>query len=1220
MTGRRTTGRGRWRPARTGSVFVLGRGVGASSTTRRLAGRGVADARPRRRRARHRGGRRRTRVRQLRRVRRSEPVGRRAEIIAFEIVRAGIWMFEPAAAAPVPDRRPTRAWRAPARATCPRRLPLGGEVEVTLTVDGRCPGTYDPVQIVMVLDTSRSMNFSDAIGRARDAVAELLSRLDPRAAEVGLVTFEEGAALQPQLSRDIAAAGALAVAEDADGDTHLVPGLELARQELTGPRGDAAARRIVLIVTDGVFYDHPRAAADAVRADGLEMWALVLPTFEYNPGFGDSVGRPRRQPRPRVRRPRPVGLAALADGLVRYRAECGLFETITIEDVVPANMRYVDGSAVPRAVWDETARTISWTSTAWRRPTPSRCPTVWSRSRSAPGRPMSRRRRPTATRWGATARSCSPFPRSRCTDRRSSPRAIYLPFLARQSCYRRNKPLDIVLVMDTSSSMTETAPAGGTKLAAAQGAAHTFLGLLRWSTDRRRWWRSTRQHGSTGVAAHRRPGDGRPGHRRASPRPQGTHIDLGLVEARRALAAAGGRRRGRSRWSCSSPTASTTPVPRRWRSTADRLKDAGAPPSTPIGLGAQEIDAALLARVATTPDRYYPSPSADDLAAIYRPDLRAHRVRRPVIRSASHVRRAPRPGSHLEMGRSRRAGARAVPLATAGAPRPADRRDRRHDAPRRRGRLRALRRAGGDGDVSPRRHTTRRAVGAHAGPLRARGGCRHGARRNDLRFGRQVGRGARPGARRDAARRRPAARPRPRPPDRAPSRCRRRRRDLGALGRRRRRVLRAPRPRGAGRHARRALRRAGGAPVAVSRPRGCARRERLSVAAPVRHAGDGFRAPDGPAGQRLRGVRPGRRPAGARDAAGGRPAREHERRRRRHGLSRQSDAVHGLPAAGSPTDAAVAGGRRAGDRAGPGDAAGRPGRGRRRPGAGPSLSRDRAVPQRRRCGGRTRRGIRVAQSRHLPARRDHPALQRAERPGLQCRHPPGGTRRRQAGGVAGALRVPGAVAARSPGGAPRACPVRRGDGRPRARRAAVSAPPRGRRQRRRAPGALPRLDRRRAAALRHHRRPGRAIRAALVASRHCGVGLGTALAVRRVRGLRERLHPRRGDRRRRCLHRGPRPGPAAPRRRPAVVDGLAHGDDRSRPPVATGRGSSRRGPRSRCSTPPRARSTCSIAPGSRPPTGRLPWEETASCPWTWRCAATAPISPTWGAVASSPGA
>jgi Mg-chelatase subunit ChlD len=534
------------------------------------------------------------------------------DIIAFGIVQSGIWIFEPAPADPVPPTDPAACLAVPHKTAGPARIPLGDEVEVTLSVDGRCPGTYDPVQLLVVLDTSRSMNFNDAVGRARDVLSDVLARLDPRAAEVGLVTFEEGATLKAPLSRDIATTAALAVAQGATGDTHLAPALELARQELTGPRGNPAARRIVLVVTDGVYYDDPLDSAYALIGDGVEIYALVLPTYEYAPSYRDALEILVTNPRHVFVDPTPRQVAELADGMIRYRAPLGLFERITVDDVVPANMRYIEGSAVPPATWDAARRVLSWTPVR-----AAASEVILLRYRLEPLAVGTWPTNVEATApyrdvLGHDGRLVFPIPEVEVYGPQPPTRSVYLPFAARGMCFRRDKPLDVVLVMDTSSTMRERAPSGEAKIAAAQAAARTFLGELRWSID---------QAALVAFDITARRAQGLTGDRTALERAidalvttEGTHIDLGLAEARRVLAE-GGRRGARPvvvLLTDGLNNAGPAPV----LAEARALKGAGAVMYT-IGLG-QDVDADLLRAVATAPERYFASPTAGDLASIYR--------------------------------------------------------------------------------------------------------------------------------------------------------------------------------------------------------------------------------------------------------------------------------------------------------------------------------------------------------------------------------------------------------------------------------------------------------------------------------------------------------------------------------------------------------------------------------------------------------------------------
>lgn len=529
-------------------------------------------------------------------------------IVLFDILQSGIWVFEETPASPIPPTDPDACVARPDKWAAPRSLPLGAETKVTLTVEGRCPGRYDPLQLVVLLDSSRSMNFDNAIDRARDALGILLSRLDPEAAEVGLVTFEEGASLVVPLGREIGEVAAQLGAQETWGDTRLAAGVELAHQQLLPPRGNPAARRVILLVSDGVFNDDPAEAAASARADGIEIYSLILPTYEYSPIRHEAIEALSGEPNRVLVDPDPAALLALVDGMVHYRAEPGLFQTVTIDDVVPDNMRYVVGSAVPPGLWDASRRTLSWT---------------FENVAAAAPITLSYRLEPLETgTWPTNVEATAdyvdalgglgdllfPVPQ---VDVWALDKPIYLPFAASRSCFRGAKPMDVVLILDTSTSMTDPAASGGTKLDAARSAARTFLGLLRWPPDRAAVvsfdTAATRHTDLTGDV---RALDAALGALEAS---VGTHIDLGLAEARAVLA---DRRPDAVAVAILLTDGLNNAGPEPVLERASALKAEGTVLYA-IGLGS-DVDADLLRRAATSPDRYFASPTPEDLEAIYR--------------------------------------------------------------------------------------------------------------------------------------------------------------------------------------------------------------------------------------------------------------------------------------------------------------------------------------------------------------------------------------------------------------------------------------------------------------------------------------------------------------------------------------------------------------------------------------------------------------------------
>ncbi len=532
------------------------------------------------------------------------------------IEQAGVWVFEateiPDVALPPPTEGCTAA---PDKFAAPYRIPLGDTVEVTLEVEGRCPARVEPAQVMFMFDTSRSMNFEDALGVGKEVVIEMLGELSPDLSTAGLVTFDDGPTLREPLTNDIGAVRATVAALSADGDTRLGGALNTAYLEMTGPRADPDARRVLVIVTDGVTFDEsfPLDVGDDLRAAGIEIFVLLFPArdleeddllaLEALAGGSDHV----------IMTPdRSRGRALMAD-LTGYTPEDGLFDTITIVDEVPGNMRYIVGSAVPPAAWDPGARTLTWTFG----PTlaidllemtytlePLEVGT-WPTNVEARG--------PYTDALGFTGELVFPIP---IVEVYALDHVVYLPFGVSNACLRKARPLDVVLVIDSSSSMNFPSVGGDrTKIQAALDAAGSFLDLIDLSagaksgTDRAS---IVAFNVESRIVAPFTDDDARLRLGLASIETQvGTRIDRGLESAAEALES----RRGSALPVVVLMTDGIQPETDDVLAAADTVKATGALIYT-IGLGA-DVEPDLLRRVATDPDRFYSSPSAEDLARIY---------------------------------------------------------------------------------------------------------------------------------------------------------------------------------------------------------------------------------------------------------------------------------------------------------------------------------------------------------------------------------------------------------------------------------------------------------------------------------------------------------------------------------------------------------------------------------------------------------------------------
>lgn len=522
---------------------------------------------------------------------------------------AGVWVFEPK---PAPERAPPPtgaclAW--PDKTAAPERLSLGDRVDVELRVEGGCPDRPSPLQLAIVFDASRSMGWNDALPRAQDALLDLLGRLDPEATELAFVRFADRAVIAAPLGRDPAAIARLVAAQAPEGDTRLGEGIALAHEALlAGLR--PGARQAILIVGDGGFKDMPQAAAGSALADGIEIYALIVRSPDF-PGIRAVAALTGDRGDRVLLDPDRSAMADLAARLTAPRRTNGLFETVTVRDRVPANMRYIEGSANPPAAWEPGTRTLIWQlgpvgadeGLRLRYQVQPLAVGHWPTNDSAEAD-----YRDALGRDGRIG-----FPVPRVTVLGPVPQRVFLPFALRAACLDGAQGLDIVLVIDSSQSMDEPAAGGETKLDAARRAARGFLDRLDPGRDRAAIvsFDAEARPASRLVADPVRWSESLAGIRTAP----GTRIDLGL-------GAAWGLLVGDGRAQAQAVVILLT----------DGRQDAGAPAGAveqhaqglralsalvyAIGLG-EGIDRDLLRRVAGRSEGYLESPTPADLDRAY---------------------------------------------------------------------------------------------------------------------------------------------------------------------------------------------------------------------------------------------------------------------------------------------------------------------------------------------------------------------------------------------------------------------------------------------------------------------------------------------------------------------------------------------------------------------------------------------------------------------------
>jgi uncharacterized protein YegL len=550
----------------------------------------------------------------------------------------------------------------PHKTASPARLQLGETTEVTLELDISCPG--DALDLVIVIETDCGMS-GDRLRYLRESAAGFAGGLKGDR-QVAVVTFgpeidaENGGArlFQPftsdraQLTAAIGAVNTTCLPFIESRPVDLAEGLALARETLTGPAARPGAERAVIVIAPGrsrrevVMWE-----ARQLWRDGVRVYTLALGQDRYCAGLPPDEGLLGAMALPvagarRVDEPEllPDALAALA---VELSGSTGV-EEITVTDRIPDNMRLVSGSIDPPAQVQPDG-SLAWTldatsGTRWRmrfRLEPLAVG-IWPTNVEAIGRPRGPRAGlpvvfpvPTVEVWvpeptpspvppsaTPTASPTASPPRPTSTPLRPptitpeptstqpvvSRHSLYLPLVyASDGCVPSKRPVDIALVVDTSSSMTPE------KLALAKAAASGFVDLLALGRDRgaivsfdsqaRTVQKLTTDRSALHLALE------------SLGTSIGTRIDLGLGEGLTAVAGTDARPGADPVIVLLTDGRPDGGTHQHVLTMAELARDLGVLVYS-IGLG-DDVDADLLKEVAGQNDRYFPAPSAADLARIY---------------------------------------------------------------------------------------------------------------------------------------------------------------------------------------------------------------------------------------------------------------------------------------------------------------------------------------------------------------------------------------------------------------------------------------------------------------------------------------------------------------------------------------------------------------------------------------------------------------------------
>ncbi|MEO8083387.1 MAG: VWA domain-containing protein [Ardenticatenales bacterium] len=552
------------------------------------------------------------------------------------------------------------------KAAQPSEIQLGQEIEIQLVIDGACAQPPPEADIALSLDSSGSM-LGSKLQAARDAAATFIVG-SGAGSRIGVVSFSTDASRVQNLTSDRQTAIRAVAGIQAGGGTNLVAGLDEAIKTVTASVRPGV-QPVIVMLSDGI---HTSSLNDLSQINGVIAEARRLQIRVFTIGLGSSVDvdtlkRIATGPDDYYASPTEAELGGIFNRIAGQIGGVPLFQDAVVTDVLPPNVDYVVGSGRPtEPEWDDSTRTLTWrlgqvnqpgtrllyhaiprsggtfptnvdarthhtdgtgqqgqavfpvpsirvivpTPIASDTPSATPSPTDTPTPTETPTVPPTATATPTATPTITPTPSVTPTPTNT-----PEPRDIYLPYTVLNRCKPGMRIADIVLVIDTSTSMAVPTSLGGIeKIEAARRAAESFLDLMDLSHDHVSIITfndtATLRVGLTGDGAALR------GALVNLPLAQGTRIDAGLDAAR--LELRGGSRRSEARgvvilMTDGQPTRSSVG---RVIAAADAVKRAGTTLFT-VGLG-PDVDPDLLKIVATSSRLFYQAPGAEDLARVYR--------------------------------------------------------------------------------------------------------------------------------------------------------------------------------------------------------------------------------------------------------------------------------------------------------------------------------------------------------------------------------------------------------------------------------------------------------------------------------------------------------------------------------------------------------------------------------------------------------------------------
>ena len=392
---------------------------------------------------------------------------------------------------------------------------------VSVTVRASCDAA--PLHVMVNIDRSGSM-VGQPMQDAKDAAEALVQALDMREypdTQVGLISHGDPPTRDSPLTNNEGTILTRINRMNAGGEDNLPESIDDATTELVRGRRGATPFDVMVVLSDGgQTYPPQNAVRAAAGAKSRDILVVAVCLDNGTPGGCEAMRQVATSRRYYFESRDTSELERIFKEIADEVRNLSM-RSMTMFETMPEGLDFVPDSAVPTAEVDRTGRVLRWdfrfvpssgqTVTYEVRPSelgtfPLAISTVtFSDSQNkhgsirVPTAPLSVPVRcdvvvptftptstPTSTPTATPTVGPTNTPTSTPTDTPTAtptstpvPEPVYLPILNLSRCVDPDRPVDTVLLLDASVSMTEPASAGRSKLEAAKAAAKGYVAGMR---------------------------------------------------------------------------------------------------------------------------------------------------------------------------------------------------------------------------------------------------------------------------------------------------------------------------------------------------------------------------------------------------------------------------------------------------------------------------------------------------------------------------------------------------------------------------------------------------------------------------------------------------------------------------------------------------------------------------------------------------------------------